>query len=75
MQGFKDVPLQRQPSALVLNAVEGFFAKLQAPAQSGLFRSIVENLQAAINRFLRETKMTIHVPFASRMAHKMRWKM
>src|SRR6202035_3778100 len=38
-----------------LNAVEGFFAKLtRRRLKRGVFRSIVE-LQAAINRFLRET--------------------
>ena len=38
-----------------LNAVEGFFAKLsKRRLKRGVFRSIVE-LQAAINRFLRET--------------------
>jgi transposase len=38
-----------------LNAVEGFFAKLtKRRLKHGVFRSIVE-LQAAINRFLRET--------------------
>ena len=37
-----------------LNAVEGFFAKLtRQRLKRGVFRSIVE-LQAAINRFLRE---------------------
>jgi transposase len=38
-----------------LNAVEGFFAKLsKRRLKRGVFRSIVD-LQAAINRFLRET--------------------
>ena len=38
-----------------LNAVEGFFAKLtRRRLKRGVFRSIVD-LQAAINRFLRET--------------------
>ena len=38
-----------------LNAVEGFFAKLtRSRLKRGVFRSIVD-LQAAINRFLRET--------------------
>jgi transposase len=38
-----------------LNAVEGFFAKLtKRRLRRGVFRSIIE-LQAAINRFLRET--------------------
>jgi transposase len=38
-----------------LNAVEGFFAKLsKRRLKRGVFRSIVE-LEAAINRFLRET--------------------
>ena len=42
-------------SASWLNAVEGFFAKLtRRRLKRGVFRSIVE-LQAAINRFLRET--------------------
>ena len=42
-------------SASWLNAVEGFFAKLtRRRLKRGMFRSIVE-LQAAINRFLRET--------------------
>jgi transposase len=42
-------------SASWLNAVEGFFAKLtKRRLQRGVFCSIVE-LQAAINRFLRET--------------------
>ena len=42
-------------SASWLNAVEGFFAKLtKRRLKRGVFRSIVE-LQAAINRFLRET--------------------
>ena len=37
-----------------LNAVEGFFAKLsKRRLRRGVFRSIVE-LQAAINRFVRE---------------------
>ena len=37
------------------HAVEGFFAKLtRRRLKRGVFRSIVE-LQAAINRFLRET--------------------
>lgn len=37
-----------------LNAVEGFFAKLgKRRPNRGVFRSIVD-LQAAINRFLRE---------------------
>jgi transposase len=56
--------LQRHPrfvfhytptSASWLNAIEGFFAKLtKRRLKRGVFRSIVE-LQAAINRFLRET--------------------
>src|SRR5665213_103503 len=56
--------LQRHPrfvfhytptSASWLNAVEGFFAKLaKRRLKRGIFRSIVD-LQAAINRFLRET--------------------
>jgi transposase len=42
-------------SASWLNAVEGFFAKLtQRRLKRGVFRSVVD-LQAAINRFLRET--------------------
>jgi transposase len=42
-------------SASWLNAVEGFFAKLgKRRLKRGVFRSIVD-LQAAINRFLRET--------------------
>src|SRR5271167_3971618 len=42
-------------SASWLNAVEGFFAKLtRRRLKRGVFRSIVD-LQAAINRFLRET--------------------
>ena len=42
-------------SASWLNAVEGFFAKLtRRRLERGVFRSIVE-LQATINRFLRET--------------------
>jgi transposase len=42
-------------SASWLNAIEGFFAKLtKRRLKRGVFRSIVE-LQAAINRFLRET--------------------
>jgi hypothetical protein len=42
-------------SASWLNAVEGFFAKLaQRRLKRGVFRSIVD-LQAAINRFLKET--------------------
>jgi transposase len=42
-------------SAPWLNAVEGFFAKLtRRRLKRGVFRSIVD-LQAAINRFLRET--------------------
>jgi transposase len=42
-------------SASWLNAVEGFFAKLaRRRLKPGVFRSIVD-LQAAINRFLRET--------------------
>jgi transposase len=42
-------------SASWLNAVEGFFAKLtQRRLKRGVFRSIVD-LQAAINRFLRQT--------------------
>src|SRR6202044_319180 len=42
-------------SASWLNAVEGYFAKLtRRRLKRGVFRSIVE-LQAAINRFLRET--------------------
>ncbi len=42
-------------SCSLLNAVEGFFAKLtRRPLKRGVFRSIVE-LQAAINRFLAET--------------------
>jgi transposase len=42
-------------SASWLNAVEDFFAKLTSlRLKRGVFRSIVE-LQAAINRFLRET--------------------
>ena len=42
-------------SASWLNAVEGFFAKLtRSRIKRGVFRSIVD-LQAAINRFLRET--------------------
>src|ERR1700688_1055239 len=42
-------------SASWLNAVEGFFAQTpKARRKRGVFRSIVE-LQAAINRFLRET--------------------
>ena len=56
--------LQRHPrwtfhftptSASWLNAVEGFFAKLtKRRLKRGVFRSIVD-LQAAINRFLKET--------------------
>ena len=42
-------------SASWLNAVEGFFAKLtKRRLKRGVFRSIVD-LQAAINRFLKET--------------------
>jgi len=42
-------------SASWLNAVEGFFAKLtRRRLKRGVFRSIVD-LQAAINRFLKET--------------------
>lgn len=42
-------------SASWLNAVEGFFAKLtRRRLKRGVFRSVVD-LQAAINRFLRET--------------------
>ena len=42
-------------SASWLNAVEGFFAKLtKRRLKRGVFCSIVD-LQAAINRFLRET--------------------
>ena len=42
-------------SASWLNAIEGLFAKLtKRRLKRGVFRSIVE-LQAAINRFLRET--------------------
>jgi hypothetical protein len=40
---------------LLLNAVEGFFAKLsRRRLKRGVFRSVVD-LQAAINRFLAET--------------------
>ena len=42
-------------SASWLNAVEGFFAKLtRQRLKRGVFKGIVD-LQAAINRFLRET--------------------
>src|SRR5215475_6012971 len=49
------VILDTPTSCSWLNAVEGFFAKLtRRRLKRGVFRSIVE-LQAAINRFLRET--------------------
>ena len=43
-------------SASWLNAVEGFFAKLtRRRLKRGVFRSVAD-LQAAINRFVEETK-------------------
>ena len=45
-----------------LNAVEGYFAKLsKRRLKRGVFRSVVD-LQAAINRFIAETKQTL-MPF------------
>ncbi len=41
-------------SAFWLNAVEGFFAKLNRRLKRGVFKGIVD-LQAAINRYLAET--------------------
>jgi transposase len=51
----RGVPRYTPTSASWLNAVEGFFAKLaKRRLKRGVFCSIVD-LQAAINRFLRET--------------------
>ena len=58
-----------------LNAVEGFFAKLtKRRLKRGVFCSIVD-LQAAINRFLRETNddpKTLHLDRRSRQNHRRR---
>jgi cation diffusion facilitator CzcD-associated flavoprotein CzcO len=48
-------------SASWLNAVEGFFAKLtRRRLKRGVFRSVAD-LQAAINRFVEETKVGLPV--------------
>jgi hypothetical protein len=50
------LPLSLHPNLGVLvNAVEGFFAKLTSKRlKRGVFSGIVDHLQAAINRFLVE---------------------
>ena len=56
-----------------LNAVEGFFAKLtRRRLKHGVFQSIVD-LQAAINRFVREhnpTTQALHLESRSRCHHR-----
>ena len=58
--------LARHPRWTLLNAVEGFFAKLtRRRLKHGVFHSVVD-LQAAINRFIAEHNETEAKPFVWR---------